>query len=118
MAGSDETLRDKSGKWLPGTPSPNPNGRLPRKIEQQRIETLQSVLTDEDWAEIVKVAIAHAKAGDATARNWVSSYAAGKPIDRVEMTNTGADTLADLTDDQIDDILHGTKVSSDGPDAA
>src|SRR5256885_1171789 len=99
MAGSDETLRAKDGKWLPGTPSPNPNGRLPRKVEQQRIETLQSVLTDGDWAEIVKVAISQAKAGDATARNWVSAYAAGKPTDRIEMSGLGEDTLSDLSDE-------------------
>ncbi len=97
-------IRGENGRFVPGQ-SGNPAGRPKRAVEKERLDSLNEELTDKDWREIVGVAIARAKAGDAAARNWLSSYSAGQPTERLAISHDGDDMLGDLSDDQIAAIL-------------
>lgn len=72
-----EVLRAPDGKWLPGTPSPNPKGQ-PRK-EQRYIDLLHQTVTDEDVIAIIKEAVRQAKEGNRWARTFLWNYGVGKP---------------------------------------
>ena len=74
-------------KFQPG--NPGGPGRPKKAIEERYVKSLYSVLKQSDWKEIVEKAIAQAKRGDHQARKWLSDYALGTPIQRIE--NTGAD---------------------------
>jgi hypothetical protein len=55
-----------------------------------------------DWKKITNTAVARAKAGDAKARQWLSDYIYGKPVQRVnaDITANGAlDVLLRWSDD-------------------
>ena len=67
--------RDEAGRFMLGCP-PGP-GRPRRAVESDYLATLGDALTLEDWAAIVKRAVADAKNGSGTAREWVSKYALG-----------------------------------------
>ena len=70
-------LRAPDGKWLRGTPSPNPSGQ-PRK-EQHYIDLIHKTVTDEDAIAIIKKAVAQAKQGNRWARKFLWEYLVGKP---------------------------------------
>lgn len=78
--------RDANGRFLPGhTPSNNgKGGRKSRKKEEQYLARMVKVVTLKDWEEITLTAIARAKAGDSTARKWLSDYLLGPPPQRLE----------------------------------
>ena len=75
--------RDSNGRFLPGT-APGP-GRPPRVAEEAYLRTLTEVCTLEEWKAICERAVRDAKAGDATARNWLAKYllANGKTLQDV-----------------------------------
>ena len=71
--------RDSKGRFVKGE-SGNPQGRLPKQIEQTYLQVSESVCTFDVWREIVAKAIEQAKRGDARARQWLSDYLIGKPL--------------------------------------
>ena len=79
--------RDTSGKFTEG--HPGGPGRPRKSVEERYLKKLSSTITMKDWSEICKRAVYDAKRGDSKARQWISDYLMGKPVQRNEIT--GAD---------------------------
>ena len=76
-----QSVRDERGRFLVGNKcSP---GRRPREVERTYTEATWSACSVEDWAEIVRVAVQDAKAGDSVARKWLGDRLLGKPRQEV-----------------------------------
>lgn len=81
-------------KWKAGSPSPNPAGfnREMRKLKLEReakrnvyLDIMRQEVSQKEYREICKTAVAQAKRGDRYAREWLSKYLAPeqpKQIDR------------------------------------
>ena len=82
------TPRKGNGQFAKGH-SGNPNGRPKRSTEEKYLTALSRHVTLKDWATIVNTAVARAKAGDSTARQWLSDYLMGKPLQRQEVSGPG-----------------------------
>jgi hypothetical protein len=76
--------RDKNGRFVKGH-SGGP-GRPKRSTEEKYLAALSRRVTLKEWIKIVDVAIARAKMGDGQARQWLSDYLMGKPVQRNEIT--------------------------------
>ena len=74
--------RDSKGRFVKGA-SGNPQGRLPKQVEQTYLQVAENACTFDVWHEIVAKAIEQAKHGDARARQWLSDYLIGKPLQMV-----------------------------------
>ena len=74
--------RDSKGRFVKGA-SGNPQGRLPKQVEQSYLQVCESTCTFDVWREIVTKAVEQAKQGDARARQWLSDYLMGKPISMI-----------------------------------
>jgi len=61
-------------------------GRSARPKEEQYLDIMLRTCTAEDWEKIVKSAVTFAKAGDGKAREWLSNYILGKPVERQEIS--------------------------------
>jgi len=59
-------------------------GRPKREIELRFLKTLTDTVSPEDWVGIILKAVAQAKTGDWRARQWLSNYLIGTPIQRVQ----------------------------------
>jgi len=59
-------------------------GRPPRRIEEKYRKWLLARVKKSDWDRIVDVAISRAMSGDNHARQWLSDWCLGKPIERQE----------------------------------
>lgn len=66
--------RDSSGKFVTGNRG---GGRPCRAVERDYMTALSDELPLDAWREIVRRAVADAKAGDAKAREWIARYALG-----------------------------------------
>lgn len=84
--------RDSKGRFVKGA-SGNPQGRLPKEIEQTYLQVCESTCTFDVWREIVLKAIEQAKRGDARARQWLSDYLMGKPLSMLTAVQDNRDTL-------------------------
>lgn len=73
-------------KFQPGQ-SGNPAGRPKRSVEEKYLKKISSSVTLTEWREIVKKAVEQAKRGDAKARQWLSDYLVGKPVQGVDLTS-------------------------------
>ena len=74
--------RDSKGRFVKGA-SGNPQGRLPKQTETSYLQVSESVCTFDVWREITMKAVEQAKRGDARARQWLSDYLIGKPLQMV-----------------------------------
>jgi hypothetical protein len=83
-----------AGKWM--STDRNANGRFaagwhggpgrPRRtVEARYLTTLRESVPLETWGRICEAAVAQAVGGDAKAREWLSSYLIGKPLQAVEV---------------------------------
>ena len=86
------TPRKDNGQFAKGH-SGNPNGRPKRSTEEKYLAALSRHVTLKDWATIVNTAVARAKAGDSTARQWLSDYLMGKPVQRSEISGPGGKAI-------------------------
>jgi hypothetical protein len=68
--------RDGMGRFTDGNQFGR--GRPGVKIERQYLEALTSVVSLEDWRDIVRRAVRDARAGKAKAREWLARYCLGK----------------------------------------
>ena len=82
--------RNEKGQFIAGNGAANGNkggpGRPKRSTEEKDLRALSRHVTLKDWAKIVDTAVARAKAGDSTARQWLSDYLMGKPVQRSEIS--------------------------------
>ena len=74
-----------------------------RRTEADYMGVLLDAVPLEDWREVVTATVAAAKAGDATARAWLSQYLVGKPgvtapapLTVVVQQLSGRDPLVDM----------------------
>ena len=81
------TQRDDNGRFVKG--NGGGPGRPRRSTEEKDLNALTSRVTLKDWREIVDTAVSKAKRGDPRARQWLSDYLLGPPVQRLE--HGGAD---------------------------
>lgn len=72
--------------------SGNPQGRLPKQVEQTYLQVCEGVCSFDVWREITMKAVEQAKRGDARARQWLSDYLIGKPLQMVMAVQNKQDT--------------------------
>lgn len=78
--------RDKKGRFAKGNPgNPNAKGRPKRNTEDKYLQALRDTVKLKDWEEITEKAIQQARKGDRSARQWLSDYLLGKPIQNVNI---------------------------------
>ena len=73
-------------------------GRKPRPVEERYLELLRQTVTEQDWVTIVQTASARAKAGDNVARQWLSDWVLGKPVERHELTGADGEPIMVVVD--------------------
>ena len=79
-------VRNEKGQFIKGH-SGNPRGRPIDQFKYQK--KIDTATTLKDWREIIEKAIEQAKRGDAKARQWLSDYLLGKPIQSINMEQDG-----------------------------
>lgn len=85
--------RDKKGRFVKGNPgNPNAKGRPKRDTEDKYLQALRDSVPLKEWKAICNRAIKDAKGGDRSARQWLSDYLLGKPIQELRV-----DAKTDLT---------------------
>jgi len=79
---------------------------LGRKTNKQRYQELFiEVVSEGDWQAIIRTAVLQAKKGERHARQWLSSYLVGLPVQRIAPTDpTGERMYQQLTDTEIQEI--------------
>ena len=93
-------VRDDKGRFVKGS-SGNPSGRPIDQFKYQK--KIDSTLSLKEWREIIKKAIEQAKRGDAKARQWLSEYVAGKPVNNIDLTSGGKTIRVSVVDDAVDE---------------
>lgn len=71
--------RAPDGRWVGGTPSPNPTGRPPKIKEERFVNLIKKAVSDEDVIAIIHKAVEQAKDGNRWARSFLWEYAVGRP---------------------------------------
>ena len=79
-------------RFQPG--NPGGPGRPKRTTEDRYLRSLESVVSMTDWREIVEKAVTQAKRGDSRAREWLSGYLLGKPLQRTEISGPDGGALS------------------------
>lgn len=80
------TVRDEKGRFVKGH-SGNPGGR---PIDQTKyLKKIDTTLSLKEWRVIILKAIEQAKRGDSRARQWLSDYVVGKPIQSIDLEHDG-----------------------------
>lgn len=99
--GRDMGDRDASGRFVKGYKG-GP-GRPARSKEEKYLTKLSKRCTLKQWQEIVDAAIAQAKKGDSKARQWLSDYLLGKPVQEVKLdAQTDLSIMLRWDDDNFD----------------
>ncbi len=83
----------------------NGGGRAPRPVEEKYRLWLIGRVSQADWEMIVDVAKSRAKCGDDRARQWLSDWCMGKPVERTEHTGAEGEALTVIIQ-QYDDPGH------------
>lgn len=89
--------------------NPGGPGRPKKAVEDKYLKSLFSVLKQDDWKDIVDMAIKQAKRGDHQARKWLSDYALGTPVQRIENTGEGGGPI-------VTQIISGVNYADLQPD--
>ena len=66
--------------WLEGY---TPGTQLVRRTAEERMNTLSLTVTQDNWVAVIQKAISQAINGDYRARQWLSNYLLGPPIQRL-----------------------------------
>lgn len=83
--------RDEHGRFAKG--NCGGPGRPRRNREQEYHEILVSVVTPDEWRQIVMKAVDQAKRGDNVARKWLADYLIGPPVERRELTGAEGEPI-------------------------
>lgn len=67
----------------------NKAGRPKRRTEDEYLDAMISRVTLKDWREVVDKALSQAKRGDSLARQWLTNYIVGPPMQRLDVTSKG-----------------------------
>lgn len=110
------TIDAHTGKWVKGTRSPNPAGRPTAAVEIQRRSLMLDVWTDDRFRMVLKVIAAQAEAGCRTSQEMMLRYSV--PVASKLEISMQAEPLADLTDDEITELLEETDGIDTDTDAA
>lgn len=82
--------RDASGKFIKGhEPYKQSPGRPKRKTEEKYLRAFRRTVKAKDLREILRVVMARARSGDASAARLILEYAMGKPAQSVDVTSGG-----------------------------
>ena len=88
---ADGIVRDSHGRYVKGH-SGNPQGR---SIDQYKyLKKMEAAVSAEEWIAIIRKAVEQAKRGDPRAREWLSDYLMGKPLQTMDITS-GGDRIVD-----------------------
>ena len=80
--------RDEKGRFVKG--GKGGPGRPKRAVEEKYLRSLRARVKLQDWRAIVDKAVQLAiQEGDWRARQWLSDYLIGKPVQRLEHTGEG-----------------------------
>ena len=75
--------REENGQFAKG--NKGGPGRQSRKTEEKYLRALQKCVKAKDWKAICERAVTQAKGGDYRARQWLSDYLLGKPIQELKV---------------------------------
>lgn len=56
-------------------------------------EVVQTVVTEDEWRQVVMVAVSQAQGGDASARAWLAPWVVGTVPAEVDVTHKGGVTI-------------------------
>ena len=94
--------RDRNGQFAQG--NAGGPGRPRRAIEREYLAVLGDAVTLDNWRDVVARAVVDAKAGDSTARAWLTKYLLGETppclMDLAAMEQRGA-----TADDEVREVL-------------
>jgi hypothetical protein len=80
-------MSDRSPNGTFALGNPGGPGRPRRDVERQYLAAFAEAVSPADWRAIIEKAVADAKAGNPTARAWLSKYLVGdEPLALVELT--------------------------------
>ncbi len=89
--------RENNGRFTNGHTISKGNkggtGRPKRPVEERYRNWLIGRVSEQDWIMIVDVAKAQAKSGQTQARQWLSDWCMGKPVERTEHTGEDGDAI-------------------------
>lgn len=77
--------RNSKGQFVKGHKAYKNGGRQKRSTEDDYLRALCESVTIEDWKAIAKKATEQAMRGDKAARQWLSDYLLGKPIQNINL---------------------------------
>ena len=103
--------RDTNGRFVKG--NGGGPGRPKRSTEEKYLAALSRRVTLKEWAKIVDVAVARAKAGDGQARQWLSDYLMGKPIQRTEVSGPDGGPIEHRDFDKALERAYGNDTAAD-----
>ena len=97
--------RDERGRFLPGSQVGKLGGRKPYEIEWRALTIIRDIPA-ETWEMIRNKAIQQALRGDWRAREWLSNYTLGKPVQSIDI-NAHTDQVTDVIDvhEELPDML-------------
>lgn len=72
--------RNSKGQFVKGHVSYKQGGRAKRSVEDKYLKALRDSVTTKDWKDICNKAIEQSKSGDKAARQWLSDYLLGRPV--------------------------------------
>jgi hypothetical protein len=104
--------RKTNGQFEKGH-SGNPKGRPKRSTEEKYLTALSRRVTLKQWTTICDTAIARAKAGDGQARQWLSDYLMGKPIQRTEVSGPDGGPIEHRNFDRALERAYGDAAAAD-----
>jgi hypothetical protein len=84
--------RNERGQYIKGV-SGNPAGRPTRQTENKYLQITIGSVSEDDWKAIIDKAVVQAKAGDKNAREWLSDYLQGKPIENLNIFESDTEII-------------------------
>ena len=100
ITGNETSGRVANGQFAPG--NPGGPGRPSRQTQREYLRAMIAGCSLGDWREIVGKAVAHAKQGDAKAREWLARYLVGSPV----LATPTPSTLAVEDEAGLDPLAH------------
>lgn len=102
-------------KFEPG--NPGGPGRPKKEREARFLEITLSAVTFDDWADIVRKAVAQAKRGDSQARKWLSDNIIGLPVQKIAPTDpSGENPYMSMAANDLIELARKIANAGDNPE--